>query len=108
MDALASVGNALATPQLIGSVIAAFIMIGLGIYLVAFYTPIGSPMPGIPINEGWNSWQKKSATVGGSILIILGVIAPFGAWWRRKLIRSNPTLAAAAGAVDIMKMLKHI
>ena len=106
MDALASVGNALATPQLIGSVIMAFIFIGAGIYLVAFYTPIGSPMPGIPASETWNSWQKKAATVGGAILIIMGLIAPFGAWWRRKLIRSNPTLAAAAGAVDIMRMLR--
>ena len=120
MEELGSIGRAFATPQFIIAIFVGLVMVAGGIYLLVGYTPIQassySPpsIPGQPTlvppqpsgASDFNSSQKTMVTVGGSLLIVIGCIIPFAAWWRRKLIKSNPQVAAFIGLLDVAGMTK--
>jgi hypothetical protein len=111
MDELGSIGRALATPQFIFSIIIGLVMIAGGMVLLFGYKPIQPPttqthLPGMPSDS--TSSQTSAATIGGIILIIIGCIIPFAGWWRRKLIKSNPGIAATVGFLDVASMLKFL
>ena len=115
MDELGSIGRAFATPQFVISVIIGLLMIAGGVYLLVGFKPIQPPttqthLPGMPptASSDFTSSQTSSATIGGIILIVIGCIIPFAAWWRRKLIKSNPGIAAAVGFLDVASMLKFL
>lgn len=113
MDAFASIGRGYSTFQLIVAIIFSIGMIAGGIYLLTTdqqpiqppsLPPLGPgmppmpPMPSIPVTN-------TPRQIGGIFMIVIGVLSPIAAWIRRKLIRSNPTLASAAGAIDVARWL---
>jgi hypothetical protein len=122
MEELGSIGRAFATPQFIISIFIGVIMIAGGIYLLVGYKPVQASSyspPSVPGHatlvppqssaaSDFNSSQKTMITVGGVFLIVIGVIIPFAGWWRRKLIKSNPQVAAFVGFLDVASMIKFL
>jgi len=112
MDELGAIGRAFATPQFVISVIIGLLMIAGGVYLLVGFKPVQPPtthLPGMPPTApSVTSSQTSSATIGGIILIVIGCFIPFAAWWRRKLIKSNPGIAAVVGFFDVASMLKFL
>jgi hypothetical protein len=122
MEELGSIGRAFATPQFIISVFVGLIMIAGGIYLLVGFKPVQASSYSPPALPGqatlvppqssaasdFNSTQNTMVTVGGALLIVIGCIIPFAAWWRRKLIKRNPQVAAFVGLLDVAGMFKFL
>jgi len=111
MDELGSIGRAFATPQFIFATIIGLLMIAGGMFLLFGYKPIQPPttqthLPGMPSDS--TTSQTSATTIGGIILIVIGCFIPFAAWWRRKIIKSNPGVAAIVGFFDVASMLKFL
>lgn len=98
MDSLASIGRYWASPQFYLTLIVAMGFIGFGLYMII--TKKQETIPGIP------SSQNEPPSIIGAVLITYGIGMFFFGWIRRKLIRSNPTVAAISGALDISTLLK--
>ena len=110
---LASIGRGYSTFQFIVAIIVSIGLIAGGIYLLSTppspsQTPsiVPPPFPGAPSVPGMPApGSNAGRVVGGSLMIVLGILSPIAAWIRRKLIRSNPTLATLAGALDVAKFI---
>jgi hypothetical protein len=116
VDALGSVGRGYSTLQLVVSIIVSVGLIAGGIYLIIAGTessqhtsyvpgPPGSPPIPVP-SDVFNSTTRYGYIAVGTLMLIAGITTPFLAWIRRKLIRSNPLIAAAAGALDVAKLIR--
>jgi len=104
MDGLASVGRAFATPQFIVAVIFGVGLIIGGIYLLVTPPPPEPSLPGLPPPP---PPSRAGRMAGGGVMVVIGSIIPYAAWWRRKLIRSNPNVAALVGLLDVESMVKY-
>jgi hypothetical protein len=97
MDGLAQIGTVLATPEMYFGFLIGFLVAAAGVWFIVKQPPQTGKRP------GQKHWSDNAM---GVFFILFGMLIAFAGWLKRKLVRSNPAIASAAGFFDIASMVR--